>query len=85
MQLGRIVGNATATIKHESLMGWPLLLTQFLDAADEPDGDPQLVIDNLGAGRGDKVIVTSDGKTIRELVGSNNCPIRWAVIGIQDT
>jgi len=84
MQLGRIVGKATATVKHESLIGWRLLLTQMLDADGGHDGDPQLVIDNLGAGRGDTVILTSDGKTVRELVGDNRCPIRWAVIGIRD-
>jgi len=49
-----------------------------------PEGDPILVIDGLGAGRGDVVIITSDGITTRELVGRNDSPIRWSTIAIVD-
>ncbi len=84
MQLGRVVGTATATVKHETLTGWRLVLIQILDAAGGPDGDPQLGIDSLGSGRGDDVIITSDGKAVREMVGKESCPVRWAVIGLPD-
>ena len=61
-----------------------MLLVQPLDAAGGPDGAPQLVIDNQGGGRGDTVIISSDGKTAREMVGSDNTPARWHVLGIVD-
>ena len=35
------------------------------------EGDPILVIDSLGAGRGETVIITSDGIGARELVGDD--------------
>ena len=60
------------------------MVVQMLDAAGGPDGDPQLAIDQLGGGRGDQVILTSDGKAVRDMVGFENCPVRWAVIGITD-
>ena len=84
MQLGRVIGQATATVKHATLGGWRLAVVQPLDAEDESDGDPLLAIDRLGSGQGDRVILTSDGKGIRNMVGSNNSPIRWAVIGLVD-
>jgi ethanolamine utilization protein EutN len=84
MQLGQVVGHATATVKHSTLSGWRLLLVQPLDNRGGPDGDPQLVIDDLGAGRGDRVIITSDGAAVRNMVGSNTTPIRWAVLGMAD-
>ena len=40
MQLAKVVGRATATVKHETLAGWRLLLVQPLDAAGKADGDP---------------------------------------------
>lgn len=85
MLAGRVVGHATATVKHPSMKGWKLLLVQPL-AADgaSPDGDPVLVVDHLGAGRGDLVIVSSDGKHTQTIIGDPHTPVRWSVIGIVD-
>ncbi|MGQ0633440.1 MAG: EutN/CcmL family microcompartment protein [Planctomycetaceae bacterium] len=84
MQFGKVVGRATATVKHETLAGWRLLLVQPLDARGGPDGDPQLAVDTLGSRHGDTVMLTSDGSGVRELLGKNTTPLRWAVIGIPD-
>ena len=84
VQLGKMIGHATATIKHASLDRWRLLLVQPLDGARQPDGHPLLVLDNLGARAGDTVVLTSDGKGARELVAADNSPARWFVAGIQD-
>lgn len=84
MQLGKVVGRATATVRHETLAGWRLLLVQPLDAQRTADGDPQLAIDPLGSRSGDTVMLTTDGSAVRDLVGKDNTPIRWAVIGIAD-
>ena len=47
------------------------------------EGDPILVVDSLGAGRGEMVMITSDGIGARELLGSDNSPVRWSVLGIR--
>lgn len=80
-----VVCAVTATVKHASMEGWKLLLVQPL-AADgrAPDGDPQLAIDAIGAGKGDAVVITSDGKQARSLIGAEDTPVRWSVIGLQD-
>lgn len=85
MQQGLVVGTATATVKHASLDGVKLLVVQFL-AADgrSPDGEPVLAVDRLGAGRGQTVILSSDGKATREMLSSDTAPVRWCVIGIPD-
>ena len=84
MQLGRVIGHATSTVKHASLERWRMLVVQPRDSADRPDGDPLLVLDSLGARAGDRVILTSDGKGARELVAAANSPARWFVMGIRD-
>lgn len=85
MYLGRVVGSATATVKHPSMEGAKLLLVMALQADGRTvEGDPILVVDNLGAGRGETVMITSDGIGTRELLDSRNSPVRWSVLGIRD-
>lgn len=84
MQLARVEGHVTATVKHRTLHGWRLLLVQPLDRNGGADGDPQIALDNLGGGRGDHVLLTSDGSAVRDIVGSNDSPARWIVIGLAD-
>jgi len=85
MYTGRVLGNATSTVKHPSMEGWKLLLVMALEADGRGiEGDPILVVDSMGAGKGDKVIISSDGLYVRQLLGTNNSPVRWSVIGIAD-
>lgn len=85
MYYGIVVGSATATVKHLSMEGHKLLLVMALKGDRRSvEGDPVLVVDTLGAGRGDKVMITSDGIGTRELVGDPTSPLRWSVLGIAD-
>ncbi len=85
MQLGLVVGTATATAKHSSMNGWKLLIVQpMLIDGRTPDGDPQLAVDTLGAGAGEQVMISSDGDSTRALLGVEATPVRWCVIGIPD-
>jgi ethanolamine utilization protein EutN len=85
MQLGLVVGTATSTVKHLTLHGQKLLVVQpLMSDGETPDGDPQIAVDAVGAGRGETVMITSDGKFVREWVKHENTPIRWSVIGIRD-
>lgn len=84
MQIALVEGNAIATIKHPSMTGWRMLLVQPLDGENRPDGDLLLVVDNLGADHGCKVLISNDGRGARELVGGNTTPVRWHVVGILD-
>lgn len=85
MQLGKVIGTATSTVKHRSMEGCKLLVVQLL-AADgaSPDGEPVLAVDSLSAGRGDTVLLSSDGQATRELLKSDTTPVRWSVQGIPD-
>jgi len=85
MQLARIIGTATATVKHPSLSGTKLQIVQPLMADRRtPDGDPQLSIDMVSAGPGDIVMITSDGRLLRDRLKSTTTPARWSTIAILD-
>ncbi len=84
MQLAMIKGRATSTVKHPSLEGCRMLIAQMLDIKLEPTGDPVLIIDRLGAGHGDLVMITSDGLGLRNMLNDNTSPARWWTVGIVD-
>ena len=85
MQIGRVIGHATSTIKHPSMKGTKLLVVQpYLKDGVTPDADPQLCVDVVGAGVGENVLITSDGKYAREFLKADNTPVRWSIIGIRD-
>ena len=84
MQLGTVIGHATSTIKHPSFNGWRLVIVQMLNVKRQPEADPVVAIDKLGSGPGQTVVLNSDGKGARELIGDDKSPVRWFVIGIVD-
>ena len=86
MQEARVLGSAIATVKHSSMEGCKLLVVQpYLADGKTPDGHPLLAVDAVGAGRGENVIITSDGRAAREYLNAEATPVRWTVIGICDS
>ncbi len=83
MQIGLVLGTATATMKHPSFEGERLLVVQMQGADGRDDGDPVLAFDRLGAGRGDRVLLTSDGMVLQDQLGRLT-PGRWSVMGLPD-
>ena len=55
MFIARIDGRITSTVKHKSFHGCSLLIGQRLDAEGRAVGEPQVIIDQMGAGRGVRV------------------------------
>lgn len=83
MQIGTVIGRATSTIKHPSLQGERLIVVQPETGDGRADGEPVLAFDRMGAGRGDQVILTSDGQYVQNLLGRET-PGRWGVLGMPD-
>ncbi len=85
MLLGKVCGRLIASTKHASLQGAKLLLVQpYAADGQTPDGPPLVAIDAAGAGKGDRVIITSDGPTTRNILKHEATPARWSVIAIDD-
>ena len=84
MLLARVQGQVTSTVKHPSMNGRKLLVASELDRTGNPGGDPLLVIDQLGAGLGDVVLISSDGKGVADRLGDETTPVRWFTLGLVD-
>jgi ethanolamine utilization protein EutN len=84
MLQGIVIGHATSTIKHPSLMGWRLAIVQPVGPDGRPDTDPVVAIDSLGASPGQRVVINSDGRGSRELVGDDKTPARYFTVALVD-
>lgn len=84
MQMGKVIGNVWATRKEEGLEGLKLLIVQPIDAKNGPIRTQIVAADRIGAGVGDRVLVTSGGSS-RFIMRENPIPIDAVIVGIIDS
>ncbi len=83
MYLATVRGTVVSTAKDELLIGKKLLIIQPMDPHFNPMGEPYVAVDTVGAGYGDRVLVTK-GSPARQLFDSKS-PIDAAIVAIIDT
>lgn len=81
MIIARIIDTVWATRKAESLNGLRFMLAEDIGKTD--GGHRFIVADIMGAGIGDRVIV-STGSSARTMLGDDNIPVDAVVVGIID-
>lgn len=84
MRLGRVTGNVVATIKHAALNGHKLLMVQPLDPYGKAVGEAVVALDQVQAGPGDHVLLLEEGNSSRQILQSENAPVRCLIVGIVD-
>lgn len=77
----RLINNVWATRKADSLNGLKFMLAEEISANGE--GRRMVVVDNIGAGIGDRVIVATGGSA-RRMLGNDDIPVDAVVVGIID-
>lgn len=81
MLTAKLIDNIWATRKADSLNGLKFMLAEVIGGTEA--GRRLIVVDNISAGIGDRVIV-STGSAARRMLGDDNIPIDAVVIGIID-
>lgn len=90
MFLGRVTGSVVATQKVDSMTGHKLLLVEPYRVDDKgerrlvPTGRSFVVVDSLGAGLGEMVLVCQ-GSSARLTPTTEKLPIDAVVIGLVDS
>jgi ethanolamine utilization protein EutN len=84
MILGRVVGQAVATVKRPQFEGATLLLVQPETPEGTPFGATLLAVDGVGAGVSERVLVVVEGRAAGEIVGRKLTPVDAAIVGIVD-
>jgi len=83
MKIGKVVNSVWATRKADSLIGVKLMIVQLLDRPDGEAGKLIVAADIIGAGVGEKVLIT-EGSSARNMDRLNDSPIDSIIIGIID-
>ncbi len=83
MHIARVTGTVTATVKESRLAAYPLLVVQFEDGLGSPVGTPIVAVDMLGAGVGQRVLV-SIGSASRVPAALQGIPADAAIVAIVD-
>lgn len=78
MEIATVIGHVWATKKESTLEGSKLMIVKPYK------GEPYVAADIVGAGVGEQVLVVS-GSTARRALGSDDCAIDTAIVGIIDT
>lgn len=85
MNLCRVLGTVVATEKLEVFVGRKLLVVQPLDEHQQPLGKSFIAIDHSScAGKGDLVLVMSEGGGVRQVLQDKTAPIRALIVGVVD-
>lgn len=81
MLTAKLIDNIWATRKAESLNGLKFMMAEIIGGTRS--GERLVVVDNISAGIGDRVII-STGSSARRMLGDDLLPIDAVVIGIID-
>lgn len=81
MVTARLIDNIWATRKAEKLNGMKLMIAEIVGGSR--DGERMIVCDVIGAGIGDRVIITT-GSAARRMLEDDAIPVDAAVVGIID-
>jgi len=84
MIVGTVTGQVYATIAHPFYRAKALLLVEREDATGARTGAYVLAVDTVGAGVGQRVLVSEEGNGARQVMASANGPVRSLIVGIVD-
>lgn len=85
MKLGRVRGTVVSTIQTRWLDGRTLLLCDLLTENGDDTGAYTIAVDTVGAGAGERVLILDEGSSARQVLGSDDAPIRAVVVGVVDS
>lgn len=84
MKLGRVVGSAVSTLKHEAYQSLILLLVEPISPQGEAIGPATIAVDYVGAGEGDLVLLGGAPGVAKDVFSIDPAPIKDLVMGIID-
>ncbi len=84
MILGRVIGEMHGTIKHRFYEGKRLMVVEKMSAAGVLGGDYLIAVDSVGSGAGEDVLVLDEGNGARQVLESDDGPVRSVIVGIID-
>ena len=78
MRIGKVIGNVISTKKHQALIGCKFMRVEL------ESKEKIVAVDPIGAGIGEKVIITEGHNTVYAMNSNIKQPIDAIIIGIVD-
>ena len=82
MIIGKVTGSVVSTRKHENLIGNKFMVVEPIDMMSGA-GKALVAIDNIGAGIGETVLITT-GSSARLALHNTSSPADAVIVGIVD-
>jgi len=84
LEIGKVIGTITSTVKHETYLNKKLLVVQELNLKGEANGTVRIAVDYVGAGLGDLVLFGGAPGVAAEVFSVDKAPIKDLIMGIID-
>ncbi len=84
MTIGTVVGEIYSTIHHPFYDARKLLIVDKRLPGARATGDYIVAVDAVGAGVGETVLILDEGNGARQVLDSQNGPVRSVIVGIVD-
>ena len=84
MILARVIGKVVSTCKNEKLKNQKLLMVEPISPFGDRVGNSFIAVDQVGAGKGESVIVVREGSAVADIFGSKKIPLQAVIVGIVD-
>lgn len=85
MMLAKVIGSVISTAKHDCYQNKKLMMLKPITPQGEEQSGVHIAVDMVGAGKGDIVLMSSEGRAAEELNHfSCRMPMRSIIIAIVD-
>ena len=85
MYLAKVIGSIVSTVKHECYSGTKILLVKPINPDGTLKSGVNVAVDTVGAGKGETVLVASEGRSAMEILSfSCRMPVRSVITAIVD-
>ena len=84
MILARVIGSMYSTINHKFYDTRRMLVVDKITPDGKSTGDYLIAVDTVDAGAGETVLIIDEGNSARQILNSENGPVRSVIVGIVD-
>ena len=83
MILGQVTGSVVSTVKDNNFVGYKLMLVEPITLEGDASGAPFIAIDQVDAGKGDRVLVCYEGGAAA-IVLKRKLPAQAVIVAVVD-
>ena len=84
MIIGKVIGNLHSTINHPFYDNKSMLVVERIETDGSAASGYLVAVDRAGAGVGETVLILDEGNGARQVLESEDGPVRSVIVGVVD-